>query len=279
MRNFKYGLYLILAISLFSSCVSRKKQNLFPYLENLSVDTAIQYEVLRTEYKLQADDIIDIQITSPVAELASFFSQSFRMVNVSNNQQAQMASNGSDVFYLTGYTVDDSGIVRLPELGAVKVSGLSIREVEDLLSSMLLKYFKNTSSFYVKVKLGGIRFSILGEVNKPGRYVVLESRYSIFQALAQVGDLQVFAQRNNILIQRMQDGKIVNYEVDLFSDAIYSQPYFYIQPNDVIYVRQLKSKAFGVGATFMENLRTVFSLVTTTVSLYISYAIYKDRNS
>ena len=277
MRNLKYGLYILLAIGLLTSCVSRKKQNLFPYLENMTPDSSAQYEVIRTEYKLQPHDIIDIQITSPVQNLASFFSQTFNASSMVSPQQGQLANSGNDIYYMTGYLVDDSGFVKLPELGAVEVSGLSIRELEALLSQKLLKYFKNTSSFYVKVKLGGIRFSIFGEVNKPGRYVVLESRYNIFQALAHVGDLQVFAERNSLLLQRMKDGRISNYEIDLFAEDIYTQPYFYIQPNDVIYVRQLKSKSYGVGPTFIENLRTVMSLITTTVSLYISYVIYKDK--
>lgn len=276
MLDLKNGLYLILAISLLSSCVSRKKQNLFPYLEGLDNNDTSQYEVLRTEYKLQPHDIVDIQITSPVKELASFFSQSFNTMSMVTSQQGQMANAGNDIYYMTGYLVDDSGFVKLPQLGKVYVNGFSIREVENVLSIKLLEYFKNTNSFYVKVKLGGIRFSIFGEVNRPGRYVVLESRYSIFQALAHVGDLQVFAERNSVVMQRMQNGKITNYEIDLFAENIYTQPYFYIHPNDVIYVRQLKSKSLGVGATFMENLRTVLSLVTTTLSLYISYVIFQN---
>ncbi|MFY0674265.1 MAG: polysaccharide biosynthesis/export family protein [Bacteroidia bacterium] len=267
---------VVLALLVMSSCVPYKKQVYFQYLEELekSEDGSVaEFDQVRSEYKLQVDDIIDIKITSPNLEAAAFFSQSFTAGSGMNQQQMMQGAQNGDIYYLTGYIINDSGFIELPIIGNVDASGKSLREVKEYLEGELLNYFTSKNSFYVTVKLGGIRFSIHGEVARPGRYVVLESRYNIYQALAQVGDLTAFANRSEVWLMRQETGKTKIYSIDLLSDEILESPLFYIQPNDVIFIRPLKAKQYGVGATFLQNFNSTVSVISATISLYLSYRL------
>ncbi len=281
MRNRREGrLFLVpimaLAILVLGGCVPYKKQVYFQYLEEMAANSdgsVAEFDQVRSEYKLQASDIIDIKITSPNLEAAAFFSQSFTPAVSSSSQQMMQGAQNGDIYYLTGYIISDSGYVELPIIGNVPAAGMSIREVKDYLENQLSKYFKK-NSYYVSVKLGGIRYSILGEVARPGRYVILESRYNLFQALAQVGDLTAFANRNEVWLMRQEAGKTKVYAIDLLSKGLMESPLFFVQPNDIIYVRPLKAKQYGLGSTFLQNFNSTFSVFTSTVSLYLSYRLF-----
>ncbi|MGB0430932.1 MAG: polysaccharide biosynthesis/export family protein [Bacteroidia bacterium] len=264
-----------LVLLALGGCVPYKKQVYFQYLEEMAQaedGSLAEFEQVRAEYKLQNDDIIDIKITSPNLEAAAFFSQSFS-VSGSNQQQMMQGAQVGDIYYLTGYIINDSGNVELPILGEIPASGKSLQEVKSFLEQELLKYFTSKNSFYVKVKLGGIRYSIHGEVARPGRYVVLESRYNIYQALAQVGDLTAFANRSEVWLLRQEAGKTKIYGIDLLSKEIMESPLFYIQPNDVVFVKPLKVKQYGVGSTFLQNFNSTVSVISATISLYLSYRL------
>jgi polysaccharide export outer membrane protein len=281
MRNRIKGKFLLvplmaLVLLAFWGCVPYKKQVYFQYLEEMakSEDGSVaEFEQVRAEYKLQNDDIIDIKITSPNLEAAAFFSQTFTASAGGNQQQMMQGAGMGDIYYLTGYIINDSGFIELPIIGNVPASGNSLREVKEYLEEELLKYFTSKNSFYVTVKLGGIRYSIHGEVARPGRYVVLESRYNIYQALAQVGDLTAFANRSEVWLLRQEAGKTKIYGIDLLSKEIMESPLFYIQPNDVIFVKPLKAKQYGIGSTFLQNFNSTVSVISATISLYLSYRL------
>jgi polysaccharide export outer membrane protein len=266
-----------MAAMVISGCIPYKKQVYFQYLEERAADSVATYATPRSEYKLQVDDIIDIKITSPSEDGAMFFDQTFRASTMQNMNLAQMAGQGGDLFYLTGYIINDSGFVQIPVLGNVPAAGLSVAELKRTLETRLLEYFTSRNSFYVGVKLGGLRYSVLGEVARPGRYVVLENRYNIYQALAQVGDLTAFANRNQVWLIRQEGGSSRVYSIDLMSEKLMTSPLFYIQPNDVIYVRPLKAKMAGFGSTFLQNLSSIASLLSLSLSMYIAYLTLQNQ--
>lgn len=74
-------------------------------------------------------------------------------------QTQQMAgASGGDIFYVTGYTVDKEGNIEIPLLGDVQVNNKTLTEVKDSVSEKLKRYI-TSDDFFVRVKLGGIRFS------------------------------------------------------------------------------------------------------------------------
>jgi polysaccharide export outer membrane protein len=142
------------------------------------------------------------------------------------------------------------------------VTGLNLSQAKVAIEEKLDKYFKGA---YVSVQLGGIRFSILGEVRAPGKYVVLQNRLTILEALATAGDLTPVANRKKIKILRQLPGEMQVEIIDLTKANLIESPSLYIRPNDVIYVEPLKIRAIGTGVTGTESL-TAFATVLSVVS-------------
>lgn len=265
LKSSKY-IFFILAIFLLSSCISNKKITYLQTREKnsaLSADSLISYSV--PVYRLQYNDIVDVRIKTTVPEMNALFGLDDPATKQSSSIGANQA-NG-DIYYMTGYTIDQQGEIKLPFIGKVKLMGLTIEEAENVIIRKLAGYFKKLSEedLYVKVKLGGIRFSTLGEFNKPGKYVVLQERMTIFDAIAQSGDLTVQAKRKKIvLLRQYPEGTKIHY-LNLNDRSIINSPYYFIQPNDQIYAESLKVREFGTGVTGAQTLQVIISSLSAIV--------------
>ncbi len=267
-RSLKNKLWcFLLTVTFFgTSCISNKK---VVYMQNkdkskaLVTDSLIQYSV--PVYHLQYNDIVDVKIKTTIPEMNAIFGLEDPESKQSSSQG--MNQNNGDVYYMTGYTIDQNGEIKLPFIGKVKVMGLTTGQAETVISQKLAGYFKKVSveDLYVRVKLGGIRFSTLGEFNKPGKYVVLQERMTIFEAIAQSGDLTVQAKRNKVkLLRQYPEGTRIHI-LDLNDRSIINSPYYFIQPNDQLYVEPLKVRQFGTGVTAAQTLQVIISSISAVV--------------
>ena len=112
--------------------------------------------------------------------------------------------------------------------------------------------------------------SIIGEVNKPGTYTIMDERVSLPQLLALAGDLTIFGERRNVQIFRMENGEKKYYTVDLTSPEIFYSPNFYLQQNDLVYVQPNGTKVRS--AIMSQNLSLVISSATFLITM-LSFAI------
>ena len=131
--------------------------------------------------------------------------------------------------------------------------------------------FKETANIFVSVKLTGLRYTATGEVGGPGTQTLYQERVNIFEALANVGDVTDFGDRKDVMIIRQYPQGQQIHRIDLTDINVMQSPYYYIQPNDLIYVKPLKVKSLGAGTNARENLSTVLaviSLVSTSVLLF-----------
>jgi len=244
---------------LLSSCIPNKKVVYFQDDENsLPNDSLVipQYH----DYRLLEGDIIDIKVKSKDPVL----SELFLMHQASSNMQQMMqcAQNGSDIFYLTGYTINSNGDIELPVVGEIHVEGYTLEELKPIVKERIAKYIKEP---YVEVKLGGVRFTALGEFNKPGRYGILQSDVTIFEAIANAGDLTILADRkHDTLIRQYPDGERV-HEIDLTQRDIMNSEFYFIQPNDLLYLQPLKVRELGTGVTGAQTFSTVVATITGLV--------------
>jgi polysaccharide biosynthesis/export protein len=117
IKKIGQGISVLLVISAFSSCVSNEK---IMYYQNLEGNKVIQdgelisYEL--PEYRLQYNDIIDIQIQTVEQILENGLTS--KIQNEANNAVfGQIAQSGGDIYYMTGYTIDKNGFIRMPLLG------------------------------------------------------------------------------------------------------------------------------------------------------------------
>ena len=120
------------------------------------------------------------------------------------------------------------------------------------------------------VKLAGLRYTINGEIAIPGTKTLFQDKLNILEAIANAGDISVVGDRKNVTVIRQTPAGTELHDIDLTDIKAIQSPYYYIQPNDYIYVKPLKQKTWGTGKTGIESLSTVLSiltLITTTLLL------------
>ena len=250
----KFCVTFILLVFL-SSCYSNKR---LVYLqdEDIAESKVTLVENQRSLYRLQANDILSVQIKSAgETELTSIF-------NVGSLQNSGYASPAS--FYLEGYTIDESGHINLPVLGRLMVRDLTLSEAQALIQKFTDKYLNNAT---VIVKLASFRVTVLGEVKSPGHYFVYNNQATILEALGMAGDLTSFGNRKKVkLIRQVPQGSEV-VMLNLTDPRLLKSRFFFMNPGDVLYVEPLKAHT---KRTNIEVLSVVFSAVTTAV-LIMSY--------
>lgn len=247
----------------FYACVPNKK---IIYLQNhqgsipIEDGQVISYEI--PEYRLQYNDIIDIDIKTVEDLLRDGFSV-LGQVPTQNNMMGQAAQTGGDIYYMNGYNVDKNGNIRLPLIGELYVKDKTIDEARIIIEEKVKTIVK--TELFVKVKLGGIRYSALGEFRKPGKYVVLQDRMTIFEAIAQAGDLTNVARRNELVLIRQKPNGTEIHKIDLTDRSIVQSPFYFIQPNDQLYAEPLKIRELGSGENASQSLALIISSITAVV--------------
>lgn len=261
-------LFSLILISTFSSCISNEK---IIYLQNPKDNPEFANGKMitppTTDYRLQYNDIIDVNVTTIDQLLQNGFSLSNDMQ--AQNMGMQMGQGGGDIYYMTGYSVDSKGEIDLPFLGKVKVEDLTLEEVKTKVEVLLKEYIK--SEYFVRVKLGGIRYSALGEFRKPGKYVILQDRMTIFEAIANAGDLTTIAKRDKVILIRQYPEGTKIFDVNLNDRNILSSDFYYIKPNDQIYAEPLKVREIGAGENAAQTIALFVSLFTF-VALVVNFS-------
>jgi len=213
-----------LATSIFS-CVPQKKIVYLQGKQNDSVFIGQEQFV----YKIQPRDLLHISIVSPDIRVTSFY----------NIQQtpSQAVSPGS--MYLNGYVVNDSGIVNIPVIGKVKVKDQTLSEIQANIEKIVREQVSDAT---VVVKLLSYRVTVLGEVRNPGLHYMYNERFTLLEALGMAGDLSEYGNRKNVKLMRPKNGGTEIVHLDLTDENLLKSPYFYLKPNDVVYVAPMKAK-------------------------------------
>lgn len=233
---------------LLSSCVMSKKIN---YLQEGCGIAMYNDSVSFDDYMLQRGDYIYIHINAIDVEMAEMFNGNISLANMSY----VASDNSSSRLYL--YLVEEDNCIDYPYVGKVEVVGKTLRDVklllEDKLDGML-------QGFSVDVRLANRSFSIIGE-SLSGRYNMPREQLTIYEALAMSGDLSLYANRKDVhLIRQTPEGTKVK-RFDLRSKTIIDSEYYYIQPNDVIYIPFDSAKHWGAS-----HFTSVLSMSFATVS-------------
>ncbi|WP_438969187.1 polysaccharide biosynthesis/export family protein [Nonlabens sp.] len=243
---------ILLLLLLLSSCVSRKELVYFQDLEQVS--KVVEY---KNQDILKVNDLLEIIVVSENMNAAKPF----------NYFAIETNSNGDDqnTFSRPQYVVDSNGEINFPQLGKIKVAGLSQRELENFLEKQLLRYLKDVS---VNIKLLNFKFTVLGEVSAPGTFNVPEGKITILQALGLAGDLNIKAKRDNILIIRNAEGSQDTFRIDLTKSDVFASDFYYLQQNDVIVVEPNSAQVRAAGDnTFYTQL--ALSITSLALTLFI----------
>ncbi|MFT6097162.1 MAG: polysaccharide export outer membrane protein [Nonlabens sp.] len=205
-------------------------------------------------YRVQINDILNIRLKVLDQENATIFNPV---------GEADLNATGSERAYFDGFTVDLHGSIRIPDLGSLDVLGFTCEEIEALIKERLLEdQFKSTANIFITVKLSGLRFTTSGEVGAPGTQVVYQERVNVFEAIANSGEIPITGDKKDVqIIRQYPQGQQIHH-LDLTDIAVMKSPYYYIKPNDIIYVKPLKQKSWGTGITGVQTFTTVISILT-----------------
>ncbi len=242
---------LLASLILFlTSCAAPKN---FIYYENAGSFTG--QEVLQSyENKIQKDDVLAIMVGSQSPELTAPF-------NPVGNTTASSVKNEP-----YGHLVDAQGDIVFPIIGKIHVLGMTHKELAAYIEKAIIDggYIKDPS---VSVSLQNFKISVLGEVKAPGVKAIASERVTIFDAIGLAGDLTIYGLRNNISIIREEDGKRALAYVDISNKEIFNSPYYYLRPNDIVYVQPNKKQQKASNTDL-----TAFTMVVSSTSLLISIA-------
>lgn len=257
------SLWLIGFMAVFASCISNKR---ITYLQNLpgnpeiGLDEFIPYAEVDYKYILQPFDVVDIDFATSDEELTKAFEYQ------GSRQRRQGGGGGAgDLFYFTGYSIDEEGYVELPKLGRVKIGGLDEKTAQERVQEAINVYFKE--EVFVKLRIGGIRFTALGEFNNSGTQVILKNRATIFDALSVAGESNILARRNKLFIIRQYDGGTKIHQINLHDRALLASPFYFIQPNDILYLEPMKIRQFGNADNLSSSLGLIISVSSSILLL------------
>jgi len=251
------ALFCLIIAVLLSSCVPQKK---IKYLQRLQEkDTAsLNPNKRNADYKIHVKDNLYIRVFA-LDEKAFFFFNKQSGASSFND----FANDAS--IYLNSYSVNADGNIDFPIVGMIHVRDLTVDQVKAILQKQISEYLKETT---VVVKMVNFRVTLVGELFRPGEFTIYKDDLNVFEAISLAGDMTEYANRGRVaLIRQVNGGSQVHY-LDLTSEKILSSPYYYLQPNDIIYISPLGYKRWGLGSTFPWAI--VLSSVTTAL-LLINY--------
>ncbi len=256
MKKLSLFFTVSLFIALLSSCGSVKN---IAYLQN---SDTINYEKSKYLYdaKIMPKDELTITVNTTNAEA----SLPFNLLMQNAYQQGRTLSTGGGT--LMPYLVDTEGCINYPIIGRLHVAGLTKRECERLIQEKIQPYLAESENPIVTVRMSSYSISVLGEVARPGSYMVSREEINIFEALAQAGDLTIYGVRDRVkLIRKDASGKKEIHTLNLNDADIVNSPYYYLQQNDVVYVEPNKVKAQNSSVGSMTTLW--FSATSILISL------------
>jgi len=207
---------------------------------------------------IQPNDILTIAVTAADPKVTAPFNQVSSMATGNMTQSVDMALRPT-------YTVDNEGYIVLPMLGKVKVAGMTRVEAIEKLRVELSQYIKDPG---VNMNFNNFRISVLGEVTRPGSFIMPTERVTVLEALGMAGDLTIRGIRSNVKIIREVNGKKTINHLDLTQQDILNSPYYYLAQNDVIYVEpnkaQINNSKLGANTNIIIS---VASLLITVISI------------
>lgn len=254
---------LVLAMCgcLFASCVNTKQA---AYFNNLN-DTTLAAVKIDFEPVIQKNDMLQINVSAMNPAEAA-------MYNLPNTYSAGAAPGATGAAQVVtagaanpaaGFLVNQQGFIQYPVLGPIQAAGLTKKALTDTIQNQLSNR-KLLVDPVVTIRFLNYRVTVLGEVAHPAVVNVSSEKISVLEALGMAGDITIYGKKDNVLLIREENGVRTTRRLNLNDAASLSSPYFYLKPNDIVYVEPTKSK---VATTSKSN--TVIPIVLSALSLVV----------
>jgi len=246
---------LIIGVVFLSSCGNTRQ---LQYMQG-QFDTAKLSQAIYPDPVIQKKDLISIIVYSDDPKASSYYNLPVQAATapVSNTiltgAEPVSSPNGS------AYLVSEAGEIQLPGIGKLQVAGLTKEQLDSIIISRVKDKLQNP---YVIIRMISYRVTLIGEVTKPGQFTIPNERVSLLEAIALAGDLTPYGRRENVLIIREINGMRTFGRIDLRSPDILNSPFYYLQPNDVVYVDVNKTKASLNDQVVVRNIALATSIIS-----------------
>ncbi|MEZ4854429.1 polysaccharide biosynthesis/export family protein [Flavobacterium sp.] len=251
LKHLKKITGIIILTLLVSSCASKDKML---YLQNKINRVATD----NYETQLKPDDILLIVVSSDNPEASQAY----------NLEAVTMQGTSETGVYqrrLQTYIIDKNGSIDFPNIGSVKLAGLTKTQAVLFIKELLKDHIKNP---IVNIRILNYEVTVLGEVNRPGAISIDSERLTLLEALGKAGDLTVYGNRKNIMLIREEDGKTTSHKIDITKSNFVNSPYYFLQQNDVVYVEpnQTRVNSSVIGPNLTVGI-SALSLIVTIIAL------------
>lgn len=235
-KTFLKSVLATLALALLASCGT--PQNI-AYFQDVYNDTVLSLDQAKP-IRIQTSDQISVIVNALDAQVAAMFNLPYYTRRIGEAQTlTSTAGTGSSLTAansISGYTVDTEGNIDFPIIGKIKLAGKTRQEAEEYIKQLLVDS-KQIKDPVVTVEFMNLGFSVLGEVNRPGRFKIDRDYFSILDAIGLAGDLTINGQRENVTVIRHEGNEEHIYKINILNTRqLYTSPAFYIQQGDIVYV-------------------------------------------
>ena len=256
--------FLLSTVLYLQSCINTPPIAYFQTSDSLKYRQLSKIQPKTT--RIQRSDILAITVGSlnqESNEIMNFANVNALTTTNFNTQQGGMQRNQP-----LGYLVDSSGHVEVPFVGRLRLLDMTLEEAANAVRAEVIKSLKEPA---INVRFLNHKFSVLGEVNRPATYNLLDDRTTLPEALAMAGDLTVYGNRTNVMIIRENDGIREVAKFNLLNQEVFNSPYYYLQNGDLIYIEPVKAKA-----TYNDQrvqLAPIYTGIATTAIVFISLLV------
>lgn len=246
---------LYLTLFLFASCATPKNM---VYFQDAERDTP-QEVTQNYDSKIQKDDLLAISVSSKNPELATPFNKITTATPIASQDGGT-------------YLVSSNGDIVFPILGELFVAGSTYPELASMIENKITEggYINDPT---VTVKSMNFKISVLGEVKLPGVKRIDSERITIFDAIGLAGDMTIYGMRENVSVIREENGKREITTIDLSQKEIFTSPYYYLHPNDIVYVQpNKKQQKTSVNNPYIASIIiSTTSMLVTLVNLFTRF--------
>ncbi len=255
-----YLLYMLFLCCLWQSCGSVKHTEMMMLTE--MTEETMHIDSLPV-LKIRTDDILSIKVASRNPETVIAFRQTI---------EASAAAGERALGTQEGYRVDEQGNIYLPFLGPVQAAGKSLLELRQNITDSLIQFIPDAS---IQVRFMNFRVTLLGEINRPNTYIIPNERLTILEAIGMAGDFTPYARRNSVLVIREREGNRDFNRINTQNKTVFESPFYYLNPNDIVYVEPLKAKQYATQGDFLQRYSGILIPLVSLITFVLGTTLAK----
>lgn len=266
---FKLALFAV-SLLLLDSCSAQKH---LTYLRDLEYGVPYDVQPMQ-EIRLQPGDQLSITVSCKQPELAIPFNIMNGSISLDAAGSTTATSFARDNDFR--YTVDQEGCINFPLLGDLMVQGMTVAEVEDFVERRI-KEESYISDPIVTAKFKNFQITVIGMAGT-GNYTIEKDRLNLIEALAMIGNIPNTALINDVMVIRTQDGFRTAYSVNLQTKDLFESPVYYLQQNDVIYIKPSKYVSDGRFERVWSVTSSALGFINVISNFFLWRYLFKNGN-